>query len=299
MINSYPSVYQVGHAAIANLFDGEVQIEEKVDGSQFSFGIVDGEILCKSKNVRFSPDMANKMFNKAVETVLELTPLLKDGWQYRCEYLQKPKQNTLCYERTPKSYLILFDINTGLESYMSYEDKKAEAERIGLECVPLLYRGKVETYDQFTQFLELTSILGGCKVEGVVIKNYEQFTKDKKVAMGKYVNESFQEINAGDWRKRNPTQKDVVGEIVLKYKTDVRWQKAIQHLKENGDYLGEPKDIPNLMKEVNQDILQECKDEILDILFNRFWKDISRGITRGLPEWYKDELAKSAFTLEA
>ena len=186
MMNSYPSVYQVGHAAIANLFDGEVQIEEKVDGSQFSFGIVDGEILCKSKNVRFSPDMANKMFNKAVETVLELTPLLKDGWQYRCEYLQKPKQNTLCYERTPKSYLILFDINTGLESYMSYEDKKAEAERIGLECVPLLYRGKVETYDQF-----LTG-----QVYGYIIEKYGEIIDSCWGFYGNYEGYMMEEIKS-------------------------------------------------------------------------------------------------------
>lgn len=295
MLNSYPSVYQVGHAAIGNLFDGEVQIEEKVDGSQFTFGVMDGEILCKSKNVRFAPDMANEMFSRAVETVKELAPILHPDWQYRCEYLQKPKQNTLCYERIPEKHLIIYDINTGLEQYMSYEDKKAEAERIGLECVPLLYRGKVETYDQFKQFLELTSVLGGCKVEGVVIKNYIQFTRDKKVAMGKYVSESFQEIHQGDWRKRHPTRKDVVGQIILEYKTDARWQKAVQHLEENGDYLGEMKDIPKLLKEVNQDVLKECKDEILDTLFKHFWKEISKGITRGLPEWYKEYLAKKAF----
>jgi hypothetical protein len=295
MLNSYPSIYQVGHAAIANLFDGEVQIEEKVDGSQFSFGTLDGEILCKSKNVRFAPDMANKMFNKAVNTVLEITHKLHDGWQYRCEYLQNPKHNTLCYERVPEKYLILFDINTGLEEYMSYEDKKAEAERIGLECVPLLYRGVVSTYDQFKQYLKLTSVLGGCKVEGVVIKNYKQFTKDKKVAMGKYVSESFQEIHSGDWRKRNPTRKDILGELVLKYKTPARWMKAVQHLKENGEYQGSMRDIPALMKEVNQDILKECGDEIKEKLFNHFWKGLSRDLTKGLPEWYKEELAKSVF----
>jgi hypothetical protein len=295
MINSYPSVYQVGHSAISNLFDGEVQIEEKIDGSQFSFGVLDGEVFCKSKNVRFTPDMAEKMFKKAANTVIELLPNLHDGWQYRCEFLGTPKHNTLAYERTPNKYLILFDINTGLEEYMSYEDKKAEADRIGLECVPLLYRGKVETYDQFKQFIELTSILGGCKVEGVVIKNYSQFTKDKKVAMGKYVSESFQEINAGDWRKRNPTNKDVLGELVLKYKTPARWMKAVQHLKENEIFEGSPRDIPNLMKETNQDILKECGDEIKEYLFNHFWKKLSRELTRGLPEWYKDELAKSAF----
>jgi hypothetical protein len=294
-LHSYPSVYQVGHAAIADIFKGEVQVEEKVDGSQFSFGVIDGKLMCKSKNVRFEPEQAEKMFLKAVETAQELEPILHPDWTYRCEYLQQPKHNTLAYERIPNKHLILFDVNTGLEEYMSYEEKQKEAQRIGLEIVPLLYRGTINTYDQFKQFLNLTSILGGCTVEGVVIKNYNQFTKSKKVMMGKYVNEAFVEINKGDWRKRNPSGKDLTGQLILKYRTEARWNKAIQHIKENGDYEGSPRDIPKLLKEVNQDILKECKEEIMEKLFKHYWRNISKGITRGLPEWYKEQLAKEAF----
>ena len=37
--HSYPKVYAIGHAYLGALFDGEVVVTEKVDGSQFSFGI--------------------------------------------------------------------------------------------------------------------------------------------------------------------------------------------------------------------------------------------------------------------
>ena len=37
--HSFPSVYAVGHAALADLFLDDVIVEEKVDGSQFSFGL--------------------------------------------------------------------------------------------------------------------------------------------------------------------------------------------------------------------------------------------------------------------
>ena len=33
----------------------------------------------------------------------------------------------------------------------------------------------------------------------------------------------------------------------------------------------------------------------ITINFGHFWNHIQRGITSGLPQWYKDELAKSAF----
>lgn len=38
---SYPKIWNVGHAAVATMFDHPVLVEEKVDGSQFSFGRFD------------------------------------------------------------------------------------------------------------------------------------------------------------------------------------------------------------------------------------------------------------------
>jgi hypothetical protein len=178
---------------------------------------------------------------------------------------------------------------------MSPESKQIEAERIGLECVPLLYYGEVTDFEMFKGFLERKSILGGQFVEGVVVKNYAVFTKEKKVAMGKYVREEYKEVHQGEWKKNNPSGKDYVALLTEKYTTPARWMKAIQHLKDQGLIEGSPKDIGLLMKEVNKDILKECEDEIKNQLFTHFWQSISRGVVRGLPEWYKEQLAKSAF----
>ena len=147
----------------------------------------------------------------------------------------------------------------------------------------------------FRTFLERDSILGGTKIEGVVIKNYELFTMEKKPAMGKYVSEAFKEVHNKDWKERNPTGKDFVLALTEKYKTEARWNKAILHLTEAGQLEHSPKDIGLLMREVPADVLKECEDEIKEALFGHFWQYIQRGITSGLPEWYKDELAKSAF----
>lgn len=37
------------------------------------------------------------------------------------------------------------------------------------------------------------------------------------------------------------------------------------------------------------------KEWIKEQLFEYFWKEISRGITKGLPEWYKEQLVKGQF----
>ena len=57
-----------------------------------------------------------------------------------------------------------------------------------------------------------------------------------------------------------------------------------------------PRDIGKLFKEVSVDTLKECKDEIMTILFDWAWKrKLSRSITAGLAEFYKDLLAKRQF----
>ena len=292
-INSYPSIYALGHKAIQGIFDTEVLIEEKVDGSQFSFGVVDGELSCRSKGKDIVLDAPEKMFGKAIEVVKSLP--LREGWVYRGEYLQSPKHNTLSYSRTPKNFIILFDINTGLEEYMSYIEKREEAERLGLECVPIMFQGKVDNFEEFKSFLEKESVLGGSLVEGVVVKNYSLFTQEKKVAMGKYVSESFKETHQGEWKRTNPNNRDLETILIEEYRTPARWQKAVQHLKEKELISGSPKDIGVLMKEVSEDVRKECEEEIKEKLFKHFWPKISRGVTRNLPEWYKEELAKTSF----
>jgi hypothetical protein len=293
-LSSYPTVYQLGHKAIQGIFDNQVLVEEKIDGSQFSFGVINGEYVCRSHKKQMLVDAPEQMFIKAIEQTKGLD--LRSDWVYRGEFLDKPKHNTLNYGRVPQNNVILFDIMTAPETYLPYPEKVEEAQRIGLECVPLLYEGKVDNFEMFKAFLERVSVLGATTIEGVVIKNYQLFTQEKKVAMGKYVSEAFKEIHDKDWKDRNPTGKDLVLILSEKYHSEARWQKAILHLREEGKIEGSPKDIGLLIREIPADILKECKDEIKEALFKHFWPNIQRGVVRGFPEWYKEELAKGAFT---
>src|SRR3990167_4673194 len=311
--NSYPKIYNVGHPAIKDLLLDEISITEKADGSQISFGKFDSELKVKSKSQQLIVDAPEKMFIKAVETAKELFPLLRDGWTYRGEYLQKPKHNALSYDRVPKKNIILFDINTAEETYLAYDDMKAEAEKLGLEVVPQLFQGKIERLYEYKisneseqkmqpkmiwavkQLLDTVSILGGQKIEGIVIKNYSRFGKDGKALMGKHVSEAFKEVHANEWKKSNPGKNDVIQSLIEYYKTPARWNKAVQHLKERGLLTNSPRDIGPLIKETQKDIEEECQEEIKERLYKWAEGQISRGVTGGLPEWYKQKLLESQF----
>ncbi len=186
--SSYPSIFALGHRAIRDLLQGAVNVEEKVDGSQFSFGLVPANVddagnpvdavwsvedgvshalKVRSKGAVIQLDAPEALFREAVETVKWLAPMLHPGWTYRSEVLKKPHHNALTYERVPRtlcecnlegeeagepncehckghgfvpSHIILFDVNTGNQEYLDYEAKTAEATRLGLEVVPLLFQ---------------------------------------------------------------------------------------------------------------------------------------------------------------
>ena len=294
-INSYGKLYNLGHRAIVDLLLDEVLVEEKIDGSQFSMAKINGELYCRSKGKELIIDAPEKMFNKAVDTAKELLPMLNEGWFYRGEYLQKPKHNTLSYLRTPEKNIMIFDIDTGDQNYLSYDDKKAECERLGLECIPFIHKGKIDKIEQLNELLKRTSVLGGADIEGVVIKNYSRFGVDGKTLMGKHVSEAFKEVHSVEWRKSNPTKGDIIEQLILGYRTEARWHKAIQHVKERGELTDTPKDIGTLMKEISIDTKAECEDEIKERLFKYAWPKISRSISAGFPQFYKNELMKKQF----
>jgi len=293
-LQSYPKIYALGHRAIAELFADPVVVQEKVDGSQFSFGVVSGELHCRSKGAIVNVDAPDNMFAKGVETVRGLSGL-PDGLIFRGEYLQRPKHNTLAYDRIPNGHIVLFDVSETGESYRSPERVAEWADQLGLEAVPTFRVGQINSLADVDSFMETVSFLGGQKVEGLVFKNYHRFGIDGRALMGKFVSERFKEVHNADWKRREPVGKDIKELLCAAYRTEARWHKAVQHLQERGEYTGTPRDIGPLLKEVQQDIETECADEIKEQLWLWIRKDVLRGSAHGLPEWYKRRLAGEQF----
>ena len=84
---SYPKVWNIGHPNTQKLFKGPVVVQEKVDGSQFSFGVREGQLLMRSKRQDIYPPAVPKMFEPTVATAVNLFDkgLLTEGWYYRGE----------------------------------------------------------------------------------------------------------------------------------------------------------------------------------------------------------------------
>ena len=295
-MKAFPKIFTMGTRHVASIFDEEVEVTEKVDGSQFAFGKIDNEIVMRSKGKIIVPDAPEKMFQSAVDFVQSIDKdRLPEGVVFYCEYLNKPKHNTLKYDRIPLNGLILFGIyDVRLDTMFSYYENLIHwATYLCIEPVPLIYTGKTSAQD-VTKMIDRESVLGGCKVEGVVVKNYKDtIIADQvlPVQTAKYVSDAFKEVHRG-WKKEH-SGKGKWETFADGYRTNARWEKAIQHLAEANTLQGEPQDIGPLIKEIQRDIIEESKDEIMEYMWKTFSAELLRKSVAGFPEWYKDRLATS------
>ena len=291
---AFPKILHIGDNQILDLFEGEVEITEKIDGSQFSFGKIDGEVITRSKGREFTePD---KLFIPVTEYVHSIEDRLPEGIWFYGETLATPRHSTLAYDRTPKNHLALFGVyETEKNLFHGYDTIKEWADKLDVDVVPLLFKGEINQ-SEIIKFTDTTmSYLGGQKIEGVVVKAYKNWMFLGQIPLsimsGKYVSERFKEVHQNDWSKLN-TGKGKFDVLKEQYKTEARWHKAVQHLRDDGILTGTPKDIGALLKEVRIDIETEEKEHIKEQLYSIFKEDILKYSTHGLAQWWKEQIIK-------
>ena len=292
---AFPKILHIGDKQISSLFDGEVEITEKVDGSQIGFGKVDGELFVRSKGKEQDLDNPDMMFELGVEYIKRIADLIPDNMTFYGEYLNKPKHNTLAYDNIPKNHIALFGAyNSVTREHFSMEYVEAFAKAFNLDTVPVLYRGSEATPEMVLELVkERVSYLGGQYIEGVVVKAYKPWLFlgqiPQTVMSGKYVTEAFKEVHNKNWKAEN-TGKGKLEVAISQYRSEARWNKAVQHLRDDGRLTESPKDIGELIKEVRKDISLEEKENIKDQLWSIFKNDFLGMATSGLPQWWKDKL---------
>lgn len=154
---------------------------------------------------------------------------------------------------------------------MEYNEIKEEAERVGIECVQLLYEddGSMSAFDKATSLIadiedgKIRSCLGGMP-EGIVVK--------KDNGKFKMVTNHFKERHAVKQSKVAKTLKEILQLKGSEFNTIPRFRKSIQHLRE--------KEIPttdtNIVIELDVDLDKEYSDEISCYIKAECYEYISR-----------------------
>lgn len=281
----YPKVLNLGAPYTERTFDGMVMAQEKVDGSQFRWGWnVDGEFYVASKNREIFSDEG--MFQLGSQYIRQFKDKpLKDIYFF-AEYMRQPKHNALAYDSIPKNYLMLFDVYD--QGWLPLHEVQSWSEEFDIDCARILASGQLDV-DKVKALLETDSFLGGAKIEGVVIKNYDQLISvggNIRPLFTKYVSEKFREKHGQEHVPRRVTMESFIKSL----KTEARWEKAYQHLLEDGKIQHDLPDIGTIIKEVQRDLEEEELDSIKDFLWEHYRKQIKGTAIAGLPEWYKSKL---------
>ena len=294
---AFPKILHIGDKQILDLFETEVEITEKIDGSQFGFGKTpDGELVIRSKGREITLNTSDKLFFPAITYVNSIADKIPNGWFFYGETLCQPRHSTLAYDRVPKNHIALFGVyDSEQRVFHNYDSILHFAELFDIDAVPLLFRGETSAVNVLEMVKDTPSYLGGQNVEGVVVKAYKPWMFLGQIPLtvmsGKYVTEEFKEVHTKDWSKLN-TGKGNFEVLKENYRTEARWRKAIQHLRERGELTGTPKDIGALIKETRVDIETEEKENIKDVLWAIYKEDILKYSVFGLAQFYKEELVK-------
>lgn len=276
-------------------FNKDIIVQEKFDGSQISFYKDEsGEMHVYSKSTELSHNeeeaiaKKQKQFVLAVTKILDVQNKIPQGLIFRGEYFEKLRHNVLAYGRIPNNNIIVFDVHKREVGYQLPKDVKQIVADIGFEYAEAQTL-QISSEEDLNDLLKNDSQLGGPR-EGIVLKRYNS----GKLHALKIVKQEFAEVARPGVRQFKTPLKErtPVKEVIEIYKTPARWEKAFQHLRDSGFLTGTAGDISKLVREVHKDVVDECKQEIMEYLFERQWKEISQGLTDGLADWYLMKLSQ-------
>lgn len=141
MIKAFPKIFTIGTDYIKDIFLEDVEISEKIDGSQLDFGKIDGILYFRSKGKQLFPEAPEKMFIKGLDYIISIQDRLPNNTIFFCEFLQKPKHNSLTYGRVPKNHLMLFAVSGIDEKF--YDNHHDYAKELDIEPANIFFKGKI------------------------------------------------------------------------------------------------------------------------------------------------------------
>jgi hypothetical protein len=288
-IPGYGTVWTIGHPRIRDLLVGEVVVQEKLDGWQFAARVTGGRLRCRSKEAEIDTGNPPPQYAPAVSSLRAALDagLLDEGFIYRGEAMAQARAHRLPYSRPPRGGLVLWDVIKADGTHGDTLFTMLTASGLNVEATKSIYLGEggAVTQDMLLGWLERESFLGGPRIEGVVIKNYD------RGLVGKFVTHRFREVLQPDGKG------DVIDQLIRAHRTGARREKAAQRLEARGALKYDHGDFAPLRDEVIADILEECTDTILEALPAENRNDntvrrIAEAAAEGMKQWWGRELIR-------
>lgn len=290
----YPDIERLGsedNKDILNFNEDTLVIEEKVDGGNGSFWLEeDNTIHFGSRNRDLTLENDSKAFaRQQIQLKEHLENLDKENIKLNPDYIyyiEWMMKHTIAYTSAP--FVIGLDIRLkramnqeGFGFFLGRDAKEQEFKRIGIECVPLVWRGTTKEVKE----LNIKDLIPKSKyydgfAEGIVIKNYcRKHPNENHQLYAKLVRDEFKEDNKAVFGKLKGQITDTY-KVVEEFCTDTRIRKAVlKFINEDNQIL----DL-KLMSKVPSYVIKDILKEEFSIIYEKYkfidFKELKRKVPK-------------------
>ena len=230
----YQHIERFGTDEVQGIELGTVFIFPKIDGTNASVWLNNGELKAGSRNRALSLESDNAGFYAAMLDDQRIHDYLVKHPEHRLygEWLVPHSLKTYRQDAWRKFYIfdVCLDRDDTVE-YIPYDIYKPMLEEFNLDYIPPIATVKNGTYEAFLKALDKNTFLiedGKGVGEGIVIKNYDFYNKYRRQTWAKIVTNEFKEKNAkafGVPMSTIQTGKMVEEEIIDQFCTDALIEK--------------------------------------------------------------------------
>lgn len=271
MFKKYQHLERFGTTEVAQIELGECFIFPKIDGTNASVWLHDGEIQAGSRTRHLSLEKDNAGFLEWVLKQQNIIEYLNENPNHRLfgEWLVPHSLKTYREDSWRRFYV--FDVVTDRDNeelnhdcdekfnYLHYNDYKPILEKFNIDFIPPLSVIRNSNYEQLVNQLIKNDFLiedGKGYGEGIVLKNYDFKNKFGRKTWAKIVTSEFKEKHAKVMGKSTiEGNKMVEEEIAEKYVTLALCEKVYSKIENETGWSS--KMIPRLLNVVYYDLVRE------------------------------------------
>lgn len=266
----YPKIKQLGDKENEDIFlyaDDYIVIQEKIDGANFRFMLVDGEIMFGSRTRELGGGLEDsKQWKRCIDYINEQVDIEILKKYDNCIFFgESCTRHSTPYDFTDMPPFLGFDVyNTEFHRFASLDDVRIIFKFLRLPIVPCIRICKACEMTQPTDDSVPKSLYYDGQAEGIVFKNYKQ------QIFAKFVTKKHKESATKVFGGSRKWATDDVGRIVATYCTNPRIEKMIYKLMDDGEILD-----MKLMSKLPNGVFFDIRDEhYKDILSKNLLVDV-------------------------
>lgn len=284
----YPKIHALGSPENEGILNEVIVCQSKIDGANFRCCYIaeENKLVFGSRSQLL--ENANPNEWKAIRSYLQAFEKFKDKFIPNVIYFSESMQkHTISYENIPDTIgYDVFDVER--QEFYNWKAAKVAFEQIGIPFIHVHFEkhGRDVTIDELKRLIKKSPYKESGD-EGIVLKCYTKKNVFGRPLFAKIVDDLFKEENKKVFKQSIPTITNNEFEIIDRYLTDARFQKAIIQLKEHGESI-DMSLIPKLFKYLGDDILSEnilyISGEWKALDFKTFYNLIARRCAEMLKE---------------